>query len=397
MKICEEKIPPLMVFQELFNENVLFARGINWLYPDKTEEQRLMGFANISSELLMTGKTLGEYLTEAVMYSKSPLFAAIVKEPTEARKKALAYDIALIKKIVKEYTAAAVKKALSGIEGATADYAALPEYESGKFTLTADRLIKFAQKNGTGDFAKYKAFTFRGGKLIPVEHIDPIRLSGLKNYELQRNQVVENTIAFLNGLPAQNALEVLVLDGTGKTEFTGSLGDVMKESAKIAVSLTRSLAKKYNIDPEFYKNKDIHVHAPEGAVPKDGPSAGVTLTTALVSALSGTPVRRDVAMTGEITLRGKVLAIGGLKEKTMAAYRAGVKTVCIPKENEPDIDELDEVVKSSLKFVVAEDINTVLETALVLPNCEPHGKAPLRRRSSAKTKEAEKIPALTAN
>ena len=104
MKICEEKIPPLMVFQELFNENVLFARGINWLYPDKTEEQRLMGFANISSELLMTGKTLGEYLTDAVMYSKSPLFAAIVKEPTEARKRALAYDIALIKKIVKEYT-----------------------------------------------------------------------------------------------------------------------------------------------------------------------------------------------------------------------------------------------------------------------------------------------------
>ena len=206
MKICEEKIPPLMVFQELFNENVLFARGINWLYPDKTEEQRLMGFANISSELLMTGKTLGEYLTDAVMYSKSPLFAAIVKEPTEARKKALAYDIALIKKIVKEYTASAVKKALADIAGATADYAALPEYESGKFTLNADRLIKFAQKNGTGDFAKYKAFTFRGGKLIPVEHIDPIRLTDLKNYELQRNQVVENTIAFLNGLPAQNAL-----------------------------------------------------------------------------------------------------------------------------------------------------------------------------------------------
>ena len=115
------------------------------------------------------------------------------------------------------------------------------------------------------------------------------------------------------------------------------------------------------------------------------------------SALLGIPVRNDVAMTGEITLRGKVLAIGGLKEKTMAAYRAGVKTVCIPKENEPDIDELDDVVKNSLKFVVAEDINTVLETALVLPNCEPNGKAPLRRRSSAKTKEAEKIPALTAN
>ena len=134
-------------------------------------------------------------------------------------------------------------------------------------------------------------------------------------------------------------------------------------------------------------------------MPKDGPSAGVTLTTALVSAPSGTPVRRDVAMTGEITLRGKVLAIGGLKEKTMAAYRAGVKTVCIPKENEPDIDELDEVVKNSLKFVVAEDISTVLETALVLPNVASGKKAPLKRRASAKTKtdNAEKIPALTVN
>ena len=192
-------------------------------------------------------------------------------------------------------------------------------------------------------------------------------------------------------------LEVLVMEGTGKIELTGSLGDVMKESAKIAVSLTRSIAKKYNIDPEFWKTKDIHIHAPEGAVPKDGPSAGVTLTTALVSALSGTPVRRDVAMTGEITLRGKVLAIGGLKEKTMAAYRAGVKTVCIPKENEPDIDELDDVVKNSLKFVVAEDISTVLETALVIPNCNPKEKAPLKRRTTAKAKAEKKLPALTAN
>ena len=157
------------------------------------------------------------------------------------------------------------------------------------------------------------------------------------------------------------------------------------------------LYKKYNIDPEFWKTKDIHIHAPEGAVPKDGPSAGVTLTTALVSALSGTPVRRDVAMTGEITLRGKVLAIGGLKEKTMAAYRAGVKTVCIPKENEPDIDELDDVVKNSLKFVVAEDISTVLETALVIPNCNPKEKAPLKRRTTAKAKAEKKLPALTAN
>ena len=241
-----------------------------------------------------------------------------------------------------------------------------------------------------------------GEKKVTVTDQNITDFLGVKKY-LPEHLEAHDEVGLVNGLAWTSVggvmmpLEVLVLDGTGKTEFTGSLGDVMKESAKIAVSLTRSLAKKYNIDPEFYKNKDIHVHAPEGAVPKDGPSAGVTLTTALVSALSGTPVRRDVAMTGEITLRGKVLAIGGLKEKTMAAYRAGVKTVCIPKENEPDIDELDDVVKNNLKFVIAEDINTVLETALVLPNCEPRGTAPLKRRSAPKTKETEKVPVLTAN
>lgn len=241
-----------------------------------------------------------------------------------------------------------------------------------------------------------------GEKKVTVTDQNITDFLGVKKY-LPEHLEAHDEVGLVNGLAWTSVggvmmpLEVLVLDGTGKTEFTGSLGDVMKESAKIAVSLTRSLAKKYNIDPEFYKNKDIHVHAPEGAVPKDGPSAGVTLTTALVSALSGTPVRRDVAMTGEITLRGKVLAIGGLKEKTMAAYRAGVKAVCIPKENEPDIDELDDVVKNNLKFVIAEDINTVLETALVLPNCEPRGTAPLKRRSAPKTKETEKAPALTAN
>lgn len=162
-------------------------------------------------------------------------------------------------------------------------------------------------------------------------------------------------------------LEVIVMEGTGKIEVTGSLGDVMKESSKIAVSLVRSLAKKYNIDPDFYKNKDLHIHAPEGAVPKDGPSAGVTMTTALVSALSGIPVRRDVAMTGEITLHGKVLPIGGLKEKSMAAYKSGAKTVIIPKDNEADLDEVDSVVKEKITFITAERIDTVLEYALATP------------------------------
>lgn len=225
---------------------------------------------------------------------------------------------------------------------------------------------------------------------------------GVKKY-LPEHLAAHDEVGLVNGLAWTSVggtmlpLEVLVLEGTGKTEFTGSLGDVMKESAKIAVSLTRALADKYGIDKEFYKNKDIHVNAPEGAVPKDGPSAGVTLTTALVSALSGTPVRRDVAMTGEITLRGKVLAIGGLKEKTMAAYRAGITTVCIPKENEPDLEEIDEKVKENIKFVPAEDISTVLETALVLPNCSVKTRTNKELAPKTTVKEkAKKKPVLNA-
>ena len=129
-------------------------------------------------------------------------------------------------------------------------------------------------------------------------------------------------------------VEVAVLDGSGKIELTGSLGDVMKESARTAISYVRSRTAEWHIDREFYKNKDIHIHVPEGAVPKDGPSAGVTMATAIVSALTGIPVRQDVAMTGEISLRGRVLPIGGLKEKTMAAYIHHMKTVIIPAENE---------------------------------------------------------------
>lgn len=185
-------------------------------------------------------------------------------------------------------------------------------------------------------------------------------------------------------------LEVIVLDGAGKTEITGSLGDVMTESARIAISLVRSIADKYNIDPNFYKDKDIHIHAPEGAVPKDGPSAGVTMTTALVSALSGIAVRREVAMTGEITLHGKVLPIGGLKEKTMAAYRAGVKTVIVPFENKPDLEEIDDVVKENVDFVIAENIDDVLSTALVKTNITPI--SPKRNTKKAEILPAETIP-----
>ena len=159
-------------------------------------------------------------------------------------------------------------------------------------------------------------------------------------------------------------VEAAVLDGTGKLELTGSLGDVMKESAKAAVSYIRSRAEMLNIDKDFYKNKDIHIHCPEGAVPKDGPSAGVTMTTALVSALSGRPVRSDVAMTGEVTLRGRVLPIGGLREKSMAAYLRGVKTVVIPQANVPDLDEVDGAVKEAVSFVPVSTVDEVLKIAL---------------------------------
>ena len=159
-------------------------------------------------------------------------------------------------------------------------------------------------------------------------------------------------------------VEVNVMEGSGKLELTGNLGDVMKESAHAALSYIRANADKLGIAADFYKTKDIHVHFPEGAVPKDGPSAGVTVCTALVSALTNTTVRRDVAMTGEISLRGRVMAIGGLKEKTMAALRHGIKTVIIPKDNERDLEEIDQRVRAQLNFVVASTVDTVLETAL---------------------------------
>ena len=162
-------------------------------------------------------------------------------------------------------------------------------------------------------------------------------------------------------------LEVLVLDGKGRIELTGSLGDVMKESAKIAVSYCRSVADKYGIDKDFYEKKDLHIHAPEGAVPKDGPSAGVTMITGIISALGNIKVRSDVAMTGEITLSGKVLPIGGLREKTMAAYKAGVKTIIVPFANKGDLDDVDDTVKLCCEFVFAKTIQDVLDVALV-PN-----------------------------
>ena len=185
-----------------------------------------------------------------------------------------------------------------------------------------------------------------------------------------------DTVGVVNGLAWTELggemlqVEAQSFEGTGKVELTGNLGDVMQESAKAAISYIRKHAETLGIDKEFYKNRDIHIHVPEGAVPKDGPSAGVTMITALVSELSNTPVRHDIAMTGEITLTGRVLPIGGLPEKSMAAFRNGIRTILIPKDNLSDLDEVDELIKSSVTFVPVDCVSQVLENALVKPEPE---------------------------
>ena len=190
-------------------------------------------------------------------------------------------------------------------------------------------------------------------------------------------------------------IETTTMPGTGQLELTGSLGDVMKESARAAKSYVRAHAAELGIAPDFYKTLDIHIHVPEGAVPKDGPSAGVTMTTALVSALTGIPVRQNVAMTGEITLRGRVLPIGGLKEKLLAAHRAGIDTVLIPKENLKDLEEVPENVRGAITILPAETVQTVLDAALTQkPAPKPEqkdgtvGVPPLEVKSAPATLQA---------
>ena len=205
---------------------------------------------------------------------------------------------------------------------------------------------------------------------VSLRDSDVVKMLGKHKY---KPEVILPTdeIGIINGLAWTSVggeimqLEVSVMDGTGKVELTGSLGDVMKESAKTAISFVRANATKYGIDSTFYKDKDIHIHATEAAVPKDGPSAGVTMVTGIISALKNAPVKRDIAMTGEVTLRGRVLAIGGLKEKSMAAYRGGVKTVFIPKANLPDLDEVDIAVKENVKFIPVSNVSEIIEFALV--------------------------------
>ena len=208
-----------------------------------------------------------------------------------------------------------------------------------------------------------------------------------------------NAVGIANGLAWTSVggetlpIEVQVMDNSsGKITVTGSLGDVMKESAQLAVTWVRVHAAEYGIDPEKLKKCDLHIHAPEGAVPKDGPSAGVTLTTALVSCLSGIPVRGDVAMTGEITLHGNVLPIGGLREKSMAAYREGMKTVLIPKDNEPDLYEVDDEVKKNLTFLPMQSLTQVLNAALLKPQNAKKAKAPSRTHAKKKAADAAIVP-----
>ena len=231
-------------------------------------------------------------------------------------------------------------------------------------------------------------------KTVSVDKGDIERLLGPKKF-IDDALLSSDLVGVTNGLAYTEVggdmlkVEVLAVEGSGKIELTGTLGDVMKESAHIAVTYTRAHADEYGIDKNFYKTKDIHIHVPEGAVSKDGPSAGVTMTTSLISALSGLRVRHDIAMTGEITLTGRVLAIGGLREKSTAAYTMGIRTLLIPKENMRDIAELDEVVRNEVKFIPCETLDDVLKNALVYPS-EKISTA----ENDKKDEKGEYIPAI---
>ena len=237
-------------------------------------------------------------------------------------------------------------------------------------------------------------------KTVNVHQRDLEGYLGPRGYKRDA-EVLQDQIGVVNGLAwtavggETMPVEVAVLDGSGKIELTGSLGDVMKESARTAISYVRSRAADWHIDRDFYKNKDVHIHVPEGAVPKDGPSAGVTMATAIVSALTGIPVRRDVAMTGEITLRGRVLPIGGLREKTMAAYTHHMKTVIIPAENESDLADVEKVVREGIRFVTASHLDTVIQTALLADPCQERGQEAVETLPAIPVKAPKAAPSVT--
>ena len=227
-------------------------------------------------------------------------------------------------------------------------------------------LRKCAQKIAAGEAEKISVSAAMVKELLGPEKVKPTFIS-------RKDAVgIANGLAWTNVGGEMLPVEVAVIpNGTGKIEITGSLGDVMKESAQLAVTYAKVHAEEYGITPDKFKNTDLHIHAPEGAVPKDGPSAGVTLTTALISALSGIPVNHDLAMTGEITLHGNVLPIGGLKEKSMAAFREGISTVLIPRDNASDLYEVDAEVKEKVRFIPVGTLSEVLKHALVRPGRTP--------------------------
>ena len=227
-------------------------------------------------------------------------------------------------------------------------------------------LRKCAQKIAAGETEKISVSAAMVKELLGPEKVKPTFIS-------RKDAVgIANGLAWTSVGGEMLPVEVAVIpNGTGKIEITGSLGDVMKESAQLAVTYAKVHAEEYGITPDKFKNTDLHIHAPEGAVPKDGPSAGVTLTTALISALSGIPVNHDLAMTGEITLHGNVLPIGGLKEKSMAAFREGISTVLIPRDNASDLYEVDAEVKEKVRFIPVGTLSEVLKHALVRPGRTP--------------------------
>ena len=234
-------------------------------------------------------------------------------------------------------------------------------------------------------------------KRVSVNGDNLEQLLGVVKYQPEKLER-EPQVGLVNGLAWTSVggelleVEASVMEGTGKIMPTGNLGDVMKESCQAAISFIRSHAKELGVDPTFYQNRDIHIHFPEGAVPKDGPSAGIAITTAIVSALTDQPVRRDIAMTGEVTIRGRVLPIGGLREKTMAAFRNGIHTVIIPEDNRKDLEEIDQTVRQGLHFVTVSNASEVLEEALIhLDN--PQNKP--EQQPGQPESSGEAVPVLT--
>lgn len=276
--------------------------------------------------------------TEKLDIAKNHLVPKQLKRNGMTKKLFRITDGALLK-LIKEYTRE------SGVRNLEREIASLIRKVAKKIAETDVKSITVSEKNIASILGK--------PKVIPdkLEEHDPVG--------------VVNGLAYTQSGGDLLKVEVAIMEGSGKIELTGSLGDVMKESAKIAHSYVRTVADKYGISSTFYKDKDVHIHFPEGAIPKDGPSAGVTMATAIISALGNIPVNKCVAMTGEITLRGKVLPIGGLKEKTLAAYRAGVSTVLLPSDNMKDLDDIDKEAKEHLTIIPCNTVDDVLTNALV--------------------------------